>query len=310
MIIDSLLLFSNNQDLSGGTAGTPVPSSNIIDFSQPNDLGPTEFIKAFATFTSLPVADTSAAEATATAVLGTEETYTVSALAVNAGGTGYAVGDTVEATGFKATVETVSSGAVTGVTIQTATAQTADPAGTGIATTTNGSGTGLTLDVTATPGTSSNGEVASITVSAGGSGYTAVPTVTLSGGGGTGATATATVENGVVTGVTVTAGGSGYTSAPTVTIAAPASPTLDIALQISTDGQDWQTLEEFPSIAIDEITDSTPFALRAKPAFSNTLYRYMRLTYASSVALTTGVVTAGLNADVPGQHAYQRNYVA
>ncbi|MFT9163811.1 MAG: hypothetical protein ABF504_01905 [Komagataeibacter saccharivorans] len=223
MIIDSLLLFSNNQDLSGGTAGTAVPSSNIIDFSQPNDLGPTEFIKAFATFTSLPVADTSTATATAT----------------------------------------------------------------------------LTSEA-----------VSAIAVSDGGTGYTSAPAVTISGGGGTGATATATVENGAVTGFTVTAGGSGYTSAPTVTIAAPASPTLDIALQTSTDGQDWQTLEEFPSIAIDEITDSTPFALRAKPAFSNTLYRYMRLTYASSVALTTGVVTAGLNADVPGQHAYQRNYVA
>lgn len=157
--------------------------------------------------------------ATATAVLGTEATYTVSALAVNAAGTGYAVDDTVTFTGGTATVTTIgTSGAVTAVTLKTSPAQTTDPAATGVATTTSGSGTGLTLDVTATPGTSSSGAVASVTVSAGGSGYTAVPTVTISGGGGTGATATATIYGGAVTGVTVTDGGSGYTSAPTVTI--------------------------------------------------------------------------------------------
>lgn len=147
MIIDSLLLFSKGQDLTAATAGTALASSNIIDFSQANDLGPTEFIKAFAVFTSLPTSATEGA-------------------------------------------------------------------------------------------------------------------------------------------------------------------TIDVALQVSNDAQNWNTLEEFPSIAIADVTDSTPFALRAKPAFSNTLYRYMRLTYTVSAALTSGVITAGLNADVPGQHDYARNYVA
>ncbi|MFT8723498.1 MAG: hypothetical protein ABF759_13145 [Acetobacter malorum] len=156
--------------------------------------------------------------ATATATLGTHTTYTVSALAVNAGGTGYAVGDTVTFTGGTATVATVSSGVVTGVTIATATAQSTDPTATGVVTTSSGAGTGLTLNVTATAGSGSNGEVSLINVTAAGSGYTAVPTVTLSGGGGTGAAAVAVISGGIVTGITVTSGGTGYTSAPSVAI--------------------------------------------------------------------------------------------
>lgn len=163
--------------------------------------------------------------ATAVAVLGTETVYTVTGLAVNAGGTGYAVGNTVTFPGGTATVSSVNSGAVTAVTLATSPAQTTDPAGSGIATS-GGAGTGLTLDVTATPGTASNGEVSLINVTAGGSGYSAVPTVTISGGGGTGATATATIYGGVVTGIVVTNGGIGYTSVPTVAITqTAASPT-------------------------------------------------------------------------------------
>ncbi|WP_186336086.1 hypothetical protein [Komagataeibacter melaceti] len=121
-----------------------------------------------------------------------------------------------------------------------------------------------------------------------------------------------TVENGVVTGFTVTAGGAGYTSAPTVTVtvAAPPDPTMDVAVQISQDGSDWDTLEEFPGIDLSVLTERTPFLVRAKPAFSNTLYRYMRLTYTASVALDAGTVTAGINLDVPANVPYPRNYVA
>lgn len=147
MIMDSLLLFSKGQDLTTATAGTALASSNFIDFSQDTDLGPTEGIKAFATFTSLPTSATAGA-------------------------------------------------------------------------------------------------------------------------------------------------------------------TISVALQVSSDGQTWSTLEDFPAIALADVTDSKPFALRAKPAFSNTVYRYMRLTYTVSAALTSGIITAGLNMDVPGQHSYARNYVA
>ncbi|WP_215762201.1 hypothetical protein [Acetobacter sp. P1H12_c] len=78
-------------------------------------------------------------------------TYTVTALAVDAGGTDYAVGDTAAFAGGKATVSTIGTGGVvTAVTLQSATAQSTDPTANGVATTTNGSGSGLTLNVTGT----------------------------------------------------------------------------------------------------------------------------------------------------------------
>ncbi|MCE2578063.1 hypothetical protein [Gluconacetobacter entanii] len=221
MIIDGLLLFSNAQDLTALAAGVATPSTNIIDFSQNRDFGPTGPFKVFAECGTLPMADTETATGTATE----------------------------------------ASGAVTG-----------------------------------------------IAVASGGAGYSSAPVVTISGG--AGAEATATVENGVVTGFTVTAGGAGYTSAPTVTVAAPPDPTMDVAVQISQDGSDWDTLEEFPGIDLTALAQRTPFLVRAKPAFSNTLYRYMRLTYTASVALDVGTVTAGINLDVPANVPYPRNYVA
>lgn len=98
-----------------------------------------------------------------------------------------------------------------------------------------------------------------------------------------------------------------FTSLPT---SATAGATLDVSVQISQDGATWTTLEDFPGIVVSDISASMPFAVRAKPAFSNTLYRYMRLTYTPSAVLTSGTITAGINLDVPGQHAYPRNYVA
>ena len=80
--------------------------------------------------------------------------YLASGATVAAGGSGYAVGDTLSVPGAVFTVATVSSGAVATVTLKTATTQATTPAGTGIATTTNGVGTGATLTVTATSNTS------------------------------------------------------------------------------------------------------------------------------------------------------------
>ncbi|GBQ07876.1 Bbp16 family capsid cement protein [Saccharibacter floricola] len=89
-----------------------------------------------------------------------------------------------------------------------------------------------------------------------------------------------------------------------------AGTTLSIAVQISIDNQNWTTLEDFPSIDITTLTNSQPFAVRAKPAFSNMIYRYMRLTYTPSQTLSSGIVMAGINLDVPSQQAYPKNYVA
>lgn len=167
------------------------------------------------------------------AALGTQTEHTVATVAVDDGGTGYAVGDTETFAGGTATVSTIgTNGVVTGLTLKSAAAQATDPAGTGLATTTSGSGAGLTVTTTSTSSTVSTGTVASITASAGGSGYTSAPLVALTGGGGSGATATATVSGGAVTGFTVTNPGSGYTSAPTVTLT-PAA-TSDIGPQLDT----------------------------------------------------------------------------
>ncbi|GAN72110.1 hypothetical protein ASY01nite_13960 [Acetobacter syzygii] len=169
--------------------------------------------------------------AAGTAVLGTQTEHTVATVAVDAGGTDYAVGDTETFAGGTATVSTIGTGGiVTGLTLQSATAQATDPAGTGLATASSGSGTGLTVTTTSTASTIATGAVASITVGAGGTAYTSAPLVTLVGGGGTGATATATVASGAVTGFTVTNPGTGYTTAPTVMITPAASS--DIASQL------------------------------------------------------------------------------
>ncbi|MXV35864.1 MULTISPECIES: Bbp16 family capsid cement protein [unclassified Saccharibacter] len=146
MIVDKLLLFSNKQDLTQAQAGSPTPSTNVVDFSQARDFGPTEGFKVFVEFASLPVG--------------------------------------------------------------------------------------------------------------------------------------------------------------------PSGTTLSIAVQVSTDNQTWTTLEDFPSIDVTTLTQAHPFAVRAKPAFSNTAYRYMRLTYSPSQALSSGIVMAGINLDVPAQRAYPKNYVA
>ena len=77
--------------------------------------------------------------------------YLVSAATIGAGGTGYAVGDTLSVTGAVFTVATITTGGVVAtVTLKSATTQSTDPAGTALATTTNGAGTGATLTTTST----------------------------------------------------------------------------------------------------------------------------------------------------------------
>jgi len=109
---------------------------------------------------------------------------------IQAGGTGYTVGNTVTivggtpATGAATyTISAVSGGVVTAVTPLNFGAYTVLP--TNPVSVTGGSGTGLTLNVTY--------GVQNFTISNAGSGYIEQPTVTFSGGGGSGAAAYATV---------------------------------------------------------------------------------------------------------------------
>ncbi len=148
------------------------------------------------------------------------------AVAINAGGTGHAVGDIIDidATGSTSThvakveVTAVSAGVITGVRVYRGGAYTVNPTTlTGNAqSATTGSGTGATFDLTmATSGwtqTARQQIAASATVSAGGSGYAVSDTLTLVGGvlapGGSPATFTvATLSGSAVATVTLATAG-------------------------------------------------------------------------------------------------------
>jgi hypothetical protein len=118
----------------------------------------------------------------------------VQTMAVNAGGTGYVVGDVVTISGGTSTIPaqarvlTAPAGVVGTVAIENSGVYTVAPATSGAATT-GGTGTGLTLNTT----NASNGWVAqrtlqlagcaqSAVIAAGGTGYTVGDTLTVSGG--------------------------------------------------------------------------------------------------------------------------------
>lgn len=112
----------------------------------------------------------------------------VTTAAVNAGGTGYTVGDILTVVGGTSThvstleVTTVSGGVITGVRIQTGGAYTADPTLTANAVT-GGTGTGATMDLTMLTSTYTvkrrSKEAVSATIAAGGTGYTVGDDITL-----------------------------------------------------------------------------------------------------------------------------------
>lgn len=161
----------------------------------------------------------------------------VSAAAINAAGSGYAVGNILSVNGgtstHTATIEVmaVSSGAITSVRISTGGAYTVNPTTTANAVT-GGSGTGATFNLTMTStGWTVRREsqsAVSATVAAGGTGYAVGNLITLSGGLGIGSFSdvsaavfqVATVSSGVVTGVTLVTAGS-YQELPTTPTAVP-----------------------------------------------------------------------------------------
>ena len=61
MYIDGALLFANGQSLVGVAANTPTPSTNILDFSQPRDLGVSDPLQLFVVAPTLPVSGTAGA---------------------------------------------------------------------------------------------------------------------------------------------------------------------------------------------------------------------------------------------------------
>lgn len=91
---------------------------------------------------------------------------------------------------------------------------------------------------------------------------------------------------------------------------ATSGATVDVKVQVSTDAQNWNTLEEFPAVPIANATTDNPFLVRARLAANGAAYRYAQLVYTPSAALTSGTITAGINLTAPARRAYPRNYVA
>ena len=160
----------------------------------------------------------------------------VTAIALNAAGSGYLIGDTL-------TLTNPNLGGVSTLNLGTLVGGTGYTTATGIATTSSGSGTGATVDITAT-----NGVITNVTVNAAGSGYANGETLTIANanasgvktlgsiatagtgysagtvattasGSGTGLTVSITVDgSGAVTGATIVNDGLNYAAAETITL--------------------------------------------------------------------------------------------
>ena len=138
----------------------------------------------------------------------------VDAVAVTAGGAGYASAPTVSFTGSgAAATATIVAGAVTAITV-TDGGQGYTSAPTVVIS--GGGGAGATA--TATIADLGKG-VSGITIDNPGAGYTSPPSVSFAGGGGSGAAADAQVQGGQVVSITILDPGMGYTSAPTISFA-------------------------------------------------------------------------------------------
>jgi hypothetical protein len=173
-------------DLAAGSSGVNVSNGGTVTAVTRTAAG--SGYTSFPSVTITAPTTTGGVQATATCTL-----YSVSAPAINSGGTGYTVNDVLTLSGgtFTSastfTVTTVSSGVITGLSLTTTGNYTARP--TTPASVTGGTGTGATV----TPVGGVNG----FTITNAGSGYIEQPTVSFSGGSGSGAAAYATVGSGV-----------------------------------------------------------------------------------------------------------------
>ncbi len=64
MYVDGALLFANGQTLVGIAAATPTASTNILDFSQPRDLGVSQPLSLFVLAPTFPTSGTAGATIT------------------------------------------------------------------------------------------------------------------------------------------------------------------------------------------------------------------------------------------------------
>jgi hypothetical protein len=169
-------------DLAAGSSGVNISNGGTVTAITRTATG--------SGYTSIPTIAVSApTTAGGVQAVVTQASMAVGAVAINNGGTGYTVGNTLTVTGGTGgnctiTVSTVSSGVITGITFATTAPYTVLP--TNPVSVTGGSGSSATFNLT-------YGISGTFTISNAGSGYIEQPTITFSGGGGSGAAAYATV---------------------------------------------------------------------------------------------------------------------
>jgi hypothetical protein len=169
-------------DLAAGSKGVNISNGGTVTAITRTATG--------SGYTSIPsVAVSAPTTAGGVQAVVTQASMAVGAVAINNGGTGYTVGNTLTVTGGTGgnctiTVSTVSSGVITGITFATTAPYTVLP--TNPVSVTGGSGSSATFNLT-------YGISGTFTITNAGSGYIEQPTITFSGGGGSGAAAYARV---------------------------------------------------------------------------------------------------------------------
>ena len=174
-------------DLAAGSSGVNISNGGTVTAITRTATG--------SGYTSIPTIAVSApTTAGGVQAVVTQASMAVGAVAINNGGTGYTVGNTLTVTGGTGgnctiTVSTVSSGVITGITFATTAPYTVLP--TNPVSVTGGSGSSATFNLT-------YGISGTFTITNAGSGYIEQPTITFSGGGGSGASAFASVGSATI----------------------------------------------------------------------------------------------------------------
>lgn len=90
-----------------------------------------------------------------------------------------------------------------------------------------------------------------------------------------------------------------------------AGATVTTTLQGSPDNVNWTTIETYVSTVPATPPTGAFYLVRSQlPVFGSIAYRYLRLEYTASAALTAGAVEAGIVLNTERNPAYPRNYVA
>ena len=101
-----------------------------------------------------------------------------------------------------------------------------------------------------------------------------------------------------------------FVACPTLPTSATSGATLGVVLQGSPDDATWTTMAEYGPFVLPTSTSDTLAVRTQLPYFGTIAFRYLRLAYVASAALTAGTVEAGIALNVPRNPSYPRNFVA